>query len=80
MTYILISKFYYFGFLYFNKIVQKLNIELNFARCALEEAIRDQGDVGVARKRAAWLEEKIESIILSQNEACIIHNLLETVF
>jgi hypothetical protein len=48
-----------------------LNVELNFARSSLEEAIRDQGDVGVARKRAAWLEEKIENIILAQNEACI---------
>jgi hypothetical protein len=52
--------------------VQKLNVELNYARNALDEAIRHHGDIGMARKRAAWLEDKIESIILSQNEACII--------
>jgi hypothetical protein len=52
--------------------VQKLNVELNYARNALDEAIRHHGDIGMARKRAAWLEDKIESIILSQNEACIL--------
>jgi hypothetical protein len=49
-----------------------LNVELNYARNALEEAIKQQGDIGMARKRAAWLEDKIESIILSENEACIL--------
>lgn len=34
----------------------------------LDDAIRHQGDISAARKRVAWLEDRIEKIIMSENE------------
>jgi hypothetical protein len=49
-----------------------LNTELSYARKALNHLIRNEGDKVAARKRVAWLEDRIEMLISAENQACIL--------
>ena len=47
------------------EVIDKLNTELNFARNALMKAVKVQRNQNQIRDRVEWLENEIESILLS---------------
>jgi uncharacterized protein (UPF0216 family) len=72
ITICLCQAFLCFVFVLINKIILKLNTELSYARKALNHLIRNEGDKVAARKRVAWLEDRIEMLISAENQACIL--------
>ena len=45
------------------QIVNKLNVELVYARDELQRALKSEGDVNRARKRVGWLEDRMENLL-----------------
>ena len=43
--------------------MNKLNVELVYARDELQRALKTGGEVNRARKRVAWLEDRMESLL-----------------
>ncbi|XP_041473907.1 uncharacterized protein LOC121422785 isoform X1 [Lytechinus variegatus] len=45
------------------KVVRKLSAELLYAKVEVEQAAQSQGNVGAARKRVVWLEDRMEHLL-----------------
>ena len=43
--------------------MNKLNVELVYARDELQRALKTGGEVNRARKRVGWLEDRMESLL-----------------
>ena len=43
--------------------MNKLNVELVYARDELQRALKTRGEVNRARKRVGWLEDRMESLL-----------------
>jgi len=56
------------------KIIKRLNAELEFSRRFLLKSMRTQTNLVEARKRVKWLENEIETILLSNKNVISLNH------